>query len=504
MRRQGFVGPAMLPIRSWSTAPSTSPAQLEEEFRIPDSGEAGAELRAGGRVVAGARTVRALVAPAAVAIAASLSWREQPQARSPHDAPPSVTWDTVVEVAVGGAVVGPWRMNASIWRYVDDPTVAIDREGFVGVAWADQSRKDVFFQLYNRRGEAQLRQPVNVSRSPGTFSWLPRLAIGSGAPRRVYLLWQEIVFSGGSHGGEIFFARSTDAGRSFSNPVNLSNTPAGDGKGRLTPDLWHNGSLDLALGPDGTLYAAWTEYEGALWFSRSTDGGESFSAALRIADGRQADPARGPSLAAGTAGRVYLVWTVGDDPEADIRFASSSDGGWSFDRPRVLFASRGHADAPKIAVGGDGIIHVAYAESPAGPLGRYHIRYARSAYGGRTFEAPREISGPGQGFESASFPALSVDGRGNLYVIWELFPERRGRPRGLGFTFSGDGGRTFSSPSIVPGTGDPRLGFNGSLQGLLMRKLAVNEAGAIAVVNSTFRPNDASRIRLVLGRSAGR
>jgi hypothetical protein len=395
-------------------------------------------------------------------------------------------------------------MNESDWRYVDDPTVAMNREGLVGVAWADQSRKDVFFQLYNHRGEAQLRRAANVSRSPGTFSWLPRLAIGPTSQGHVYALWQEIIFSGGSHGGDILFARSTDGGRSFSSPVNLSNSPAGDGKGRLTRDLWHNGSLDLALGPDGALYAAWTEYEGALWFSRSTDGGGSFSPPLRVAGGPQDEPARGPALAAGAAGRVYIVWTVGDDPEADIRLATSSDRGGSFDRARILFPSAGHADAPKIVVDQRGAVHVVYAESPGGPLGSYHIRYARSTDGGSTFEAPREISGSGQRVESASFPALSVDGRGSVYVVWELLPDRQGRSRGLGLAVSGDGGRTFSSPSVVPATLDPRLGFNGSLQGLLMRKLAVNEGGAIAVVNSSFRPNGASRIRLVLGRTTGR
>jgi hypothetical protein len=452
---------------------------------------------------------RRLLPPAALlALAAAGLSGHRPLPWSPRQSAPPVSWDTVIEVAEGGALVGPWRMNESDWRYLDDPTVAMDREGFVGVAWADQSRKDVFFQLYNRRGEAQLERPVNVSSSPNVFSWLPRLAIApparAGTPRRVYLLWQEIVFSGGSHGGEIFFARSTDGGRSFSSPVNLSNTPAGDGKGRLTRDLWHNGSLDLALGPGDALYAAWTEYEGTLWFRRSTDGGESFSPPLRIADGRRGEPARGPSLAADAARRVYLAWTVGDDPEADLRFAGSSDGGRSFDRPRVVFARRGHADAPKLAVASDGTVHLAYAESPAGPFERYNIRYARSADGGRTFEASREIAGPDRGLESASFPALSVDGRGNLYVIWELFPHRHGRSRGLGFAFSSDRGRTFSSPSIVPGTGDPRHGINGSLQGLLMRKLAVNQRGQVAVVNSTIRAGEASRIRLVIGRHEGR
>jgi len=36
-----------------------------------------------------------------------------------------------------------------------------------------------------------------------------------------------------------------------------------------------------------------------------------------------------------------------------------------------------------------------------------------------------------------------------------------------------------------------------------MKKLAVNRSGAIAVVNSTFRRNEISRILLVRGQAAG-
>ena len=57
---------------------------------------------------------------------------------------------------------------------------------------------------------------------------------------------------------------------------------------------------------------------------------------------------------------------------------------------------------------------------------------------------------------------------------------------------------------MVPGSADPALGVNGSQQGLLMRKLAVNAAGAIAIVNSTFRMNDRSRVWLLRGEAAGR
>jgi hypothetical protein len=45
---------------------------------------------------------------------------------------------------------------------------------------------------------------------------------------------------------------------------------------------------------------------------------------------------------------------------------------------------------------------------------------------------------------------------------------------------------------------------SGSLQGLLMRKLAVDRAGAIAIVNSTFWPNQRSEVWLLRGRAGGR
>jgi hypothetical protein len=418
---------------------------------------------------------------------------------------PGVTWSERIEVASGGGYRGPWRMNESEYDYVDDPTVAIDEEGFIGVAWADQAGHDIFFQSYGPDGQTRFRAPVNVSRSPRIFSWLPRMVIAPGNGHAVYLLWQEIVFSGGTHGGEIFFARSKDGGQSFDEPLNLSNSIAGDGKGRLTPRYWHNGSLDLARGPEGALYAAWTEYEGNLWFSRSTDGGESFSEPLRVAGVRDGGPARGPSLAAGAQGTVYLAWTLGEDGSADIRFAESLDRGRSFGAPRIVFDSNGHADAPKIAVDAEGSVHLVYAESPAGPFERYHVRYARLKHGRGRFEAPREISRPqSERFDSLGFPALSLDGEGHVYVLWELFPRRDRYPLGLGFTRSSDGGETFSAPSIVPGSVDFAHGVNGSQQGFLMRKLAVNGAGALAVVNSSFKKTQASRIWLFRGKASGR
>jgi hypothetical protein len=366
------------------------------------------------------------------------------------------------------------------------------------VVFADQAQKDVFLRVYEADGTARFERPVNVSKSPGVFSWLPRVLMIDGG--NLCVLWQEIVFSGGSHGGEAFFARSADGGRTFGVPVNLSNSTAGDGKGRLTRSNWHNGSLALARGPKAELYAVWTEYEGALWFSRSTDGGEHFDEPRRIAgDGRA--PARGPSLGVDGKGTIYVAWTIGEDAAADIRVTRSLTGSATFKEPRIVAKSEAHADAPKLSVDSKGSVHLVYAESQTGPRGRYRILYTRSTDGALGFQRPKEISGEhGRQFASVSFPHLASDGSDNLYVVWEMFAEPSGSSQGLGFSRSSDGGRTFSPPSVIPGTLEPALGFNGSQQGLLMSKLAVSHGGVIAAVNSTFKPNEASYIWLLRGR----
>jgi BNR repeat-like domain len=418
-----------------------------------------------------------LLAPLVLLLSCHADWENAAQFQPPALA--MLVWHGSTDIAVGRAERGAWRMNESRYDYVDDPTVAIDERGGIAVAWVDQARKDVLFQRFSADGR-KLGQWVNVSRSPAVFSWLPRIVVDS--KQGVFVLWQEIIFSGGSHGGDILFARSEDGGRTFSAPVNLSSSIAGDGKGRINKDYWHNGSLDLALGADGTLYVAWTEYEGALWVRRSRDGGRTFSGRLRISE---AKPARGPALALGPNGIVYLAWTVGDEA-ADIRVVKSTDGGGSFGAPVIVERSKGYSDAPKLAVDAAGALHLVYAA-------RQRILYSRSTDGARSFAAPRDISGA-----NAGFPALSLDGKGNLYVLWERFADSPVRPRGLALALSNDGGGTFAEPVLVPDSAD--AGWNGSSQGLLMRKLAVNRHGAFAIVNSSFEDKERSRVWLIRGQ----
>jgi hypothetical protein len=410
-------------------------------------------------------------------------------------------WTKSVDIATGPGQKGPWAQNESQYQYVDDPTVAVLQDGSAAVAWVDQTRKDVFFQRLSGDNKPQLAVPVNVSRSPDTFSWIPKVALDPESSGTVYMLWQEIIFSGGSHGGDMVFARSSDGGATFSTPINISASVGGDGKGRITAKVWDNGSYDIAAGANGAVYVAWTEYDGPLWLSRSEDGGKSFSRPHQVAGNSKAEPARAPSLAIGKNGTVYLAWTTGENQDADIHVAFSKDGGGTFSKPTLVAPGKGYSDAPHLAVAPVGMLHLVYGQSAGGPFERYQVMYTRSP-DGKAFETPRSIT-PSlpHGALSAAFPSMAIDGAGRLYVLYELFPEYRERPRGLGWSVSHDGGKSFRAPEAVPDSRDPAGGTNGSHQGLLTSKLAVSRNGDLAIVNSSLLAGRQSRIWLM--RRAG-
>ena len=293
------------------------------------------------------------------------------------------------------------------------------------------------------------------------------------------------------------FARSQDGGETFSEPLNLSNTQNGAGKGRLTAKRWDNGSLDLAEGPDGEVWAAWTEYEGRLRITRSGDHGRTFSDPTQIT-GSDDEPCPRATTSVDSKGKLHLAWTVGEDPAADIRYTAYDSRGGPYEPPRIVHATDGRADAPKLAVDENDIVHLVYAESPEGPWQKARIRYTR-AWPGERFDAPKEIStGHAEQVPDVGFSSLAI-AEATLYVLWELFPDPGGRSRGLGFTLSTDDGEHFAAPGIVPHSGLSHLRFNGSQQGKLTRKLDANAAGDIAVVNSTFQQGEKSFVRLIRG-----
>ena len=147
-------------------------------------------------------------------------------------------------------------------------------------------------------------------------------------------LWRAAVDS-----GRVMVSRSDDHGRTFSTPVavNQQREKIG-GEGELRPKI--------AFGKNGEIYVTWTQaldkpYAGHIKFSRSLDGGKSFSAPVVVNRNTAPITHRFESLAVADDGTIYVSWIDKRDLQtakaagkkydgAAIYVAVSSDGGASF------------------------------------------------------------------------------------------------------------------------------------------------------------------------------
>jgi hypothetical protein len=199
-------------------------------------------------------------------------------------------------------------------------------------------------------------------------------------PGHAYAVWWErdpmMPFVGSAHR----FARTTDGGATWSRPVTLDVAPAG---------ALDQSAEILVLPRNGALLALYARFElvgaGAvqkLFAIRSHDLGRTWSAPVRVVSqplAPYADPETGDAL-----------------PNQDLTFHSA-------------------------AVGPDGTIYVAWDRNSSATSGTIDITRSRDA--GRTWRAPRPLPGVSAfAFE----PAIAVNGRGTLGVMW--YDNRNDRP----------------------------------------------------------------------------
>jgi hypothetical protein len=167
--------------------------------------------------------------------------------------------------------------------------------------------------------------------------------------------------------GSVYVAKYTDHGATYDRTVLVkSGTPSGlfltglfQDKINLTVD-----QTDGAHG--GNVYVAWSQYDGfaptnAVLFSRSTDGGLTFSRPFKATPKERgtasfADLAVGPD---GTVWLTYLTYPSSSRPTADVWLQGSTDGGVSFGAPThvasiELFDSNQFAGATGTVDCGDG------------------------------------------------------------------------------------------------------------------------------------------------------
>lgn len=137
----------------------------------------------------------------------------------------------------------------------------------------------------------------------------------------------------------ILFSRSTDGGHTFSAPVEIS-----DRTGSPKDTVGAAEGTSLAVAPDGTVYVVWSDSTGIL-IDRSRDGGRTWGADVRIARTpdivfkvQGVDRTNGyPSLALDPRdGHLYVAWVDRRTGAAAVLMSSSADGGKSWSEPKVV------------------------------------------------------------------------------------------------------------------------------------------------------------------------
>ncbi len=181
----------------------------------------------------------------------------------------------------------------------------------------------------------------------------------------VYVIWEYTP----ENNGMIYWTRSADNGASFEKVKNLGNNTG------------FNGFPQVAAAANN-VYVAWTdnaqEKYGQIFFTRSTDNGESFGEPFLVYKGQESyanTTALSPKLVAGSGdNNVYLLWQSGRVVQharvsaliSDVLFTRSTDNGESFGDIVNLSNYSGWAVDPQIAVSEEGGVHVVWTNNSTG------------------------------------------------------------------------------------------------------------------------------------------
>lgn len=253
-----------------------------------------------------------------------------------------------------------------------------------------------------------------------------------------------------SDGGHIVVERSDDLGASFGPAVRVNPEPEVIGtEGDNRPKI--------AIADDGAIYVSYTRlldrpFSGDIRFSRSLDGGRTFSEPLTVNDDRDIISHRFDSLIVGPGGEVHVVWIDRRDevaarargetyPGAALYHAVSTDRGETFAPNAKLADNSCECCRVALATGPDGVPRAFWRHIFSGNE-RDHALMALDAR-----ESPRRITRDRWRIEACPHhgPALAVGGGVHHFAWFTNGPEAQG----LFYARSANGGEDVSPPMAL-------------------------------------------------------
>ncbi len=207
----------------------------------------------------------------------------------------------------------------------------------------------------------------------------------------------------------------------------------------------------------GNVYVAWTDSRGAsqIYFARSTNGGLSFLPEIRVyASGNNQ---MHPKLAVNPGnGHVYLFWEEFFSGQRDIQFSRSTDGGATFSAPVRVNSSTLDSINASLSIAPDGtlyLLHEDYREQAGTTLPYRNVYLNVSTTGGTSWGADIRVNRGNtvtSSFAMRAQGAVSTSGR--YFVVFE--DQRNGRPD-IYLNYTDDRGATWLPSDVRISRGTP-------------------------------------------------
>lgn len=340
-----------------------------------------------------------------------------------------------------------------------------------------------------------------------------------------------LPFNQSNNNNGVSAATSSDGGKTWQNAQMLiadTSYQYGDDKESVTADPVHAGTAyaiwDRLISPNGKPDAVYHAhaYGGPTWFSRTIDGGKTWSTATMLFDPGQNNQTIGNQIVIDPkTDTLYnffnlIVSTTSNSvwPHGyNVAFQKSTDGGVTWSAPqlvaqlRTVGVTQPNTGAqvrtgdiiPEPAIDpATGTLYVVWQDSRWNG-GQYdEVAMSKSTDGGATWSAPLHVNTPTG--RAAFNPRLAVNSTGvvgvSYYDLRNTTTQTTTLPTDFWFTTSTDGGNTFTNETHVAGTFDMMTApyasgyFVGDYDGLVTVGRNFDFVFGVANSGNTANPTD--------------